>query len=40
MIDSAREQFADFVRARGPALQRTAFLLTGDWSAADDLCAP
>jgi RNA polymerase sigma-70 factor (sigma-E family) len=37
MIDSRCEEFADFVRARGAALQRTAFLLTGDWAAAEDL---
>ncbi len=29
--------FADFVHGRGPALQRTAFLLTGDWALAEDL---
>lgn len=26
-----------FVQARGPALQRTAYLLTGDWALAEDL---
>jgi RNA polymerase sigma-70 factor (sigma-E family) len=30
-------QFADFVHGRGPALQRTAYLLTGDWALAEDL---
>jgi RNA polymerase sigma-70 factor (sigma-E family) len=29
--------FTDFVRARGPALHRTAYLLTGDWALAEDL---
>lgn len=29
--------FADFVVGRGQALQRTAFLLTGDWALAEDL---
>lgn len=29
--------FAEFVRARERALQRTAWLLTGDWAAAEDL---
>ncbi|MBC7680464.1 MAG: SigE family RNA polymerase sigma factor [Pseudorhodobacter sp.] len=33
----AREQFDDFVRGRGAALQRTAYLLTGDWALAEDL---
>ncbi len=28
---------ADFVRGRGQALQRTAYLLTGDWALAEDL---
>jgi RNA polymerase sigma-70 factor (sigma-E family) len=32
-----RESFSEFVRARGPALHRTAFLLTGDWALAEDL---
>jgi len=37
-VDAAEvEQFAEFVRGRGPALQRTAFLLTGDWGLAEDL---
>lgn len=30
-------QFAAFVQGRGPALQRTAYLLTGDWALAEDL---
>lgn len=29
--------FASFVGARGQALQRTAYLLTGDWALAEDL---
>jgi RNA polymerase sigma-70 factor (sigma-E family) len=29
--------FAAFVTGRGPALQRTAYLLTGDWALAEDL---
>jgi len=29
--------FADFVAVRGQSLQRTAFLLTGDWALAEDL---
>jgi len=33
----AGEQFAAFVHGRGPALQRTAYLLTGDWALAEDL---
>jgi RNA polymerase sigma-70 factor (sigma-E family) len=33
----AAVQFADFVNGRGPALQRTAYLLTGDWGLAEDL---
>lgn len=32
-----RVAFADFVAARGQALQRTAYLLTGDWGNAEDL---
>jgi RNA polymerase sigma-70 factor (sigma-E family) len=31
------EGFARFVEARGRALQRTAWLLTGDWALAEDL---
>lgn len=37
VTDSARDDFSEFVAARGPALQRTAFLLTGDWGRAEDL---
>ena len=37
-MDAAEvEQFAEFVRGRGPALQRTAYLITGDWGLAEDL---
>ena len=37
-MDAAEvEQFAEFVRGRGPALQRTAYLLTVDWGLAEDL---
>ena len=32
-----RESFSEFVRVRGTALHRTAFLLTGDWALAEDL---
>ena len=32
-----RAPFAEFVAGRGQALQRTAFLLTGDWPLAEDL---
>lgn len=34
---TAADQFAAFVAGRGPALQRTAYLLTGDWALAEDL---
>lgn len=40
LVDQAtatRPGFADYVGARGQALQRTAFLLTGDWALAEDL---
>ena len=30
-------EFAQFIKARGQALQRTAWLLTGDWGLAEDL---
>src|SRR5438270_1912200 len=33
----SRASFAAFVAVRGQALQRTAFLLTGDWALAEDL---
>jgi RNA polymerase sigma-70 factor (sigma-E family) len=35
-VDAAA-QFSSFVNSRGPALQRTAYLLTGDWALAEDL---
>ncbi|HET6876928.1 MAG TPA: SigE family RNA polymerase sigma factor [Jatrophihabitans sp.] len=35
MVD--RDEFSAFVRANSRALQRSAWLLTGDWSAAEDL---
>ena len=31
------EEFTQFVVARGPALRRTAFLMTGQWADAEDL---
>lgn len=37
MDDAARAAFAEFVHARGTALHRTAYLLTGDWGQAEDL---
>ncbi len=36
-MDAEGEGFAQFVEARQRALQRTAWLLTGDWAAAEDL---
>jgi RNA polymerase sigma-70 factor (sigma-E family) len=33
----AETGFTEFVRARGGALYRTAYLLTGDWALAEDL---
>jgi RNA polymerase sigma-70 factor (sigma-E family) len=33
----ARAPFEEFVALRGQALQRTAYLLTGDWGLAEDL---
>lgn len=36
-MDAGVGGFADFVAARGAALQRTAWLLTGDWCLAQDL---
>ena len=36
-MDAEAEGFAQFVEARQRALQRTAWLLTGDWAAAEDL---
>jgi len=37
MDRDARAGFAEFVGARGQALQRTAYLLTSDWALAEDL---
>lgn len=37
MDDVAAREFDAFVAARFPALRRAAFLLTGDWSLAEDL---
>jgi hypothetical protein len=38
--DPAEElEFHDFVAARSAALHRTAYLLVGDWTLADDPCA-
>jgi RNA polymerase sigma-70 factor (sigma-E family) len=34
---SSEEEFADFAAAASPRLRRMAFLLCGDWHAADDL---
>jgi RNA polymerase sigma-70 factor (sigma-E family) len=36
-VAATRPDFADYVAARGQALHRTAFLLTGDWALAEDL---
>ena len=36
-MDAEGEGFAQFVEARQRALQRTAWLLTGDWATAEDL---
>jgi RNA polymerase sigma-70 factor (sigma-E family) len=36
-VDADVEGFAQFVEARERALQRTAWLLTGDWAMAEDL---
>jgi RNA polymerase sigma-70 factor (sigma-E family) len=36
-VDAETEGFAQFVEARQRALQRTAWLLTGDWAVAEDL---
>ena len=35
-MDAGAEGFAQFVEARQRALQRTAWLLTGDWAVAED----
>lgn len=32
------QEFADYVRARGPALLKLAYCLLGDWHRADDIC--
>jgi RNA polymerase sigma-70 factor (sigma-E family) len=37
VVDAGAEEFASFVMAREGALQRTAWLLTGDWALAQDL---
>lgn len=37
MDGTAETAFRDLVRARGDALARTAYLLTGDWAKAEDL---
>ena len=34
---TTRPEFAEYVGGRGQALQRTAYLLTGDWALAEDL---
>lgn len=36
-VATGQPDFADYVAGRGQALQRTAFLLTGDWALAEDL---
>lgn len=36
-MDAEGEGFAEFVDLRQRALQRTAWLLTGDWALAEDL---
>src|ERR1700756_420969 len=36
-VEAGAEGFAEFVGARQRALQRTAWLLTGDWALAEDL---
>jgi RNA polymerase sigma-70 factor (sigma-E family) len=36
-VDAEPAQFAQFVETRQRALQRTAWLLTGDWAMAEDL---
>jgi RNA polymerase sigma-70 factor (sigma-E family) len=36
-VEAVAEGFAQFVEARERALQRTAYLLTGDWALAEDL---
>jgi DNA-directed RNA polymerase specialized sigma24 family protein len=36
-VDAEESGFAQFVEARERALQRIAWLLTGDWALAEDL---
>jgi RNA polymerase sigma-70 factor (sigma-E family) len=36
-VNAEVDEFADFVAVRQRALQRTAWLLTGDWAVAEDL---
>jgi RNA polymerase sigma-70 factor (sigma-E family) len=36
-VNAAADEFAQFVEVRERALQRTAWLLTGDWALAEDL---
>ena len=36
-MSAEAEGFAQFVEARGRALQRTAWLLTGDWALVENL---
>jgi len=36
-VDAEAEEFAQFVEVRERALQRSAWLLTGDWALAEDL---
>jgi DNA-directed RNA polymerase specialized sigma24 family protein len=36
-VNAGTDGFACFVEARQRALQRTAWLLTGDWALAEDL---
>jgi len=36
-VNAEADEFARFVEARERALQRTAWLLTGDWALAEDL---
>jgi DNA-directed RNA polymerase specialized sigma24 family protein len=36
-LNADTSEFAQFIKARSQALQRTAWLLTGDWGLAEDL---
>jgi RNA polymerase sigma-70 factor (sigma-E family) len=36
-VNAEEDEFAEFVAARERALQRTAWMLTGDWALAEDL---